>query len=46
MGSIDNSKTTIAIHKETREKLAAIATKDQTFDDILKILISSWNESK
>ena len=46
MGSIDNTKTTIAIQKETREKLAVIAKKDQTFDDIIKILISSWNESK
>jgi len=46
MGNIEEKNTTIAIKKQTRKMLATIAKKDQTFDDILKILISSWNESR
>jgi len=44
MLDIENPKTTIAISRKTRTDLAAIASKDQTFDEILKILINKWNE--
>ena len=36
--------TTIAIKKETRDNLAKIGSKDQSFDDILQTLLKSWVE--
>ena len=36
--------TTIQIRKITKQHLSAIGKKGQTYDDILKILISDWNE--
>ena len=35
--------TSIAIHKETRNQLATIGTKDSTFDDIIQELLKKWN---
>ncbi len=32
-------RTTIVLQKETRDKLASLATKDQTFDDVVRLLI-------
>ena len=40
------SKTTIAISQSTRNEVASIGSKDQSFDDILKILLKKWNETK
>jgi len=37
---------TIVINKETRDSLKKIGQKGQTCDEIIKILISSWSESK
>jgi hypothetical protein len=31
--------TTIALSKSTRNALASICTKDQTFDEVIKLLI-------
>jgi len=39
-----DSKTSIAITKETREQLAAIGIKDSTFDDIIKELLKEWRK--
>jgi len=38
--------TTIVINKETRDGLKKIGQKGQTYDEIIKILILSWGESK
>jgi len=46
MVEIKNTMTTISINRETRKDLAALASKDQTFDDILKLLLHKWNETK
>jgi len=40
-----NAKTTIAIGKETKEKLAAIAKKGQSFEEIIQALLEKWNEN-
>ncbi|MEX0763905.1 MAG: hypothetical protein WD966_04585 [Nitrosopumilaceae archaeon] len=37
-------KTSIAISKETRDELAALGTKDQNFEEIIKELLKKWNE--
>jgi len=37
-------KTTIAIERETRDKLAALGKKDQNFEEIIKELLKKWNE--
>lgn len=36
--------TTIAIKKQTRDKIASIGKKDQTFDQIIVELLKKWNE--
>jgi len=46
MVEIKNTMTTIPINRETRKDLAALASKDQTFDDILKLLLENWKEAK
>lgn len=38
--------STIVVTKNVREQLKKIGQKGQTYDDILKLLISVWNESK
>ncbi len=35
-------KTSIAISKKIRNQLAAIGTKDSTFDDIIQSLLEKW----
>ena len=46
MEIIDNQNTTIAIRRQTKENLATIGKKGQTYDDIIKNLLTSWNELK
>ncbi len=36
-------KTSIAISKKIRNQLAAIGTKDSTFDEIIQKLLTKWN---
>jgi len=36
--------TTIALTKSTRDAVAAIGSKDQSFEEILQELIKKWNE--
>jgi len=36
--------TTIAITKITRDAIANIGSKDQTFDKIIQVLLEKWNE--
>ncbi len=36
-------KTTIVISKQIRNQLAAIGTKDSTFDQIIQDLLAKWN---
>ena len=36
--------TTIALMPDTRDSLASIGKKDQSFDEIIKELIKKWNE--
>jgi len=38
------NKTSIAIQKETRKLLAAVGSKDSTFDEIIQELIKFWKE--
>jgi hypothetical protein len=42
-GLVDK-KTTIVLKKETRDSLAAIGGKDQSFDEIIRELLRKWNE--
>lgn len=35
--------TTISVTKPTRERLAALGTKDSTFDEIIQKLLEKWN---
>jgi len=45
MNSIIMKKyTTIGISKSLRDSLASIGKKDQSFEDILQMLLSKWNE--
>jgi predicted CopG family antitoxin len=37
--------TTIKIRKETREKLAEIGSKKETYDDIIRRLIDSYKRN-
>jgi len=37
-------KTSIAITKETRDRLAALGKKDQNFEEIIQELLKKWNE--
>lgn len=39
-------KTTVAISKKTRERLASIGNKDSTFDDIIRKLLEEWDFEK
>jgi len=39
-------KTVIVLKKETGDDLRKISKKGKTYDEVLKILILSWNESK
>ncbi len=39
-----NDKTSIAISRKIRNQLAAIGTKDSTFDEIIQKLLTKWNE--
>jgi len=36
--------TTIAISKTTRNAIASIGSKDQSFEEILQKLLSKWNK--
>jgi len=36
--------TTISIKPETRDSLASICDKDESFDRLIQQLIKSWNE--
>jgi len=38
--------TTIAIRKETRDQLASIAKKDQTYDEVIKSLLKAWSNEE
>ena len=38
------ANTSIAIQKETRNKLASIGNKDSTFDEIVQKLIKKWKD--
>lgn len=38
--------TTIGISKSMRDSLASAGKKDQSFEDILQMLLSKWNEEK
>ena len=40
---INISKTTITLSKETRNKLATLGKKDQTFDQIISKLLEGEN---
>jgi len=44
--SLPRKSTTIAIRKETRDKLVSIARKDQTFEQIIRELLSKWDFEK
>jgi len=44
MINISNDKTTIVLKRSTRNRLASLATKDQTFDDIVSDLIMRLEE--
>ena len=35
-------KTTIVLKRETRNSLAAIGSKDQSFDEIIRELLKAW----
>ena len=41
---IMTNKTSIAIQKETRNRLAAIGTKGTTFDGIIQELLRCWKD--
>jgi len=41
---LPRESTTIAIRKETRDQLASIAKKDQSFEKIIQALLQKWNE--
>ena len=36
-------KTSIAISRKIRNQLAAIGTKDSTFDQLIEKLLAKWN---
>ena len=38
-----DDKTSIAISRKIRNQLAAIGTKDSTFDEIIQKLLTKWN---
>jgi len=44
MQSMNKGNTTIAITKSTRDAVATIGSKDQTFDEIILELLEKWNE--
>ena len=37
--------TTISITKSTRDAVAAIGSKDQSFEEIVQALLEKWNEN-
>jgi len=37
--------TTISITKSTRDAVAAIGSKDQSFEKIIQLLLEKWNEN-
>jgi len=39
------AKTTVTISKETRESLASLGKKDDSFDQIILKLIQVWEEN-
>ena len=41
-----DDKTSIAVSKVIRNKLALLGNKDSTFDDIIQQLIKKWNNSQ
>ena len=45
MGKKEKLITTMQITKETRNGLAKLGTKDETFDDVIKKLIEHWKKS-
>ena len=38
--------TSISIKKETRNQLASLGTKDSTFDEIIRTLLTQWTNLK
>jgi hypothetical protein len=44
MISISEEKTTIALKRQTKEELAKLGKKDQTFDQIIRELLKKWEE--
>jgi len=43
---IGMKSTTIAISKNTRDSIASLGSKGQTYDEILNLLLDKWNEAK
>ncbi len=43
--SLPRKSTTIAITKSTRNAVAAIGSKDQSFEEIIQLLLEKWNEN-
>jgi len=37
--------TTIAITKPTRDAVASVGSKDQSFEEIIQALLEKWNEN-
>lgn len=42
--TLPKRKTTIVLQKETRDRLASLAKKDQTFDEVVQLLIEKKEE--
>lgn len=40
------NRTTVSVKTSTRDMLAALGSKDDDFDKIIRKLIVAWNESK
>ncbi|EPA04432.1 DUF7557 family protein [Candidatus Nitrosarchaeum limnium] len=37
--TLHEKRTTIVLQKQTRDRLASLAKKDQTFDEVVRLLI-------
>ena len=42
----ENEMTSIAVTQMTRERLAAICRKDQSYDEFINVLIDEFNKNK
>lgn len=40
----DNEITTLQVSKTTRDRVASIGKKGETYDDILNALVDMWNK--